>query len=78
MTLTTLVLRNPDPVTVSVSGPEPAVAFAGLMDETTGGGAVCCPPPFPDVEPPPQPPAIVPTPRLRNRSGNRKDFIGDR
>jgi hypothetical protein len=78
LTETTLVLRNPEPVTVSTSEPEPAGSFAGLIDDTTGVVGVCCPPPFPAFEPPPQPPATMNTPRPKSKAERRKGFIASR
>ena len=62
-TWTTLVLKNPEPDTVSVSALDPAGIVAGLMDETAGVGVVepsPAEPPGPELEagtelPPPHP-----------------------
>lgn len=78
-TWTTLVLRNPEPVTVSVSAPDPAVIVAGLMDEMAGVGVVAPPPadpPEPELEaglelPPPHPFTKATAPRPKTKARKR-------
>jgi hypothetical protein len=76
-TWTTLVLRNPEPDTVSVSALDPAGMVVGLMDETAGVGVVAlspADPPAPELEagaelPPPHPftKAAAPRPETKTR-----------
>jgi hypothetical protein len=73
-----VVLRNPVPVTVSVSELEPAMTEVGLMELTVGAPVVPppLPPPLPPVllfeEPPPPQPAIK---RGKPRPSNKKHLI---
>jgi hypothetical protein len=60
------------PLTVRVSGPEPAATDAGLMEVIVGVGVVP-PPEVPELEveePPPQEARLTDTPRPRNRTTN--------
>jgi hypothetical protein len=70
-TLTTLVFRNPEPDTVSVSAADPAVIVVGLMDETAGVGLVVLSPaeaPEPELPPPhPFTKAAAPKPKTKAR-----------
>lgn len=75
-TWTTLVVRNPEPDTVSVSGLDPAVIVVGLMDEMAGVGVVD--PPEPELEaglepPPPHPFTKVATPRPKTKTRKRTE-----
>lgn len=66
-TLTTLLLMNPEPETVSVIAAEPAGTVAGLTELTTGV-ALVLPPPPPDPLPDPLPEEDPPPPPQPTRS----------
>ena len=69
-TWTVLVVKNPVPLMVRMSGPEPAVTVVGLMLLTVGAGVVVLPPPEfeEDPDPLPQPSRrIIPKRPRKNR-----------
>jgi hypothetical protein len=75
-TWTTLVLRNPEPDTVSVSALDPAGIVVGLMEETAGVGVVApspADPPGPALEagaelPPPHPLTKIAAPTTKTKA----------
>jgi hypothetical protein len=76
----TLVLRNPEPLTVSVRAPDPAVMVVGLMDEMAGVGVAVEPPPAGSPEPelvleppPPHPFSKAATPRAKTKTRKRTE-----
>jgi hypothetical protein len=71
----TLLLMNPDPMTVIVCGLDPAERLVGLIDEIAGVGVILPPPP---PEPPPlQPLETTSTARAKAKLRGKRplDFI---
>ena len=76
----TLVLRKPEPLTVRVRAPDPAVMVVGLMEEMAGVGVVVEPPPVGSPEPelaleppPPHPFSKAATPRAKTKTRKRTE-----
>jgi hypothetical protein len=70
--MTSLVLKNPEPVMVSVTALEPAGALFGLIDVMAGVGVVL-PPPEPEL-PPAHPPTNPRTPSEKNKAKKRTEW----
>jgi hypothetical protein len=68
-----VVLRKPVPLTVRVSGPDPASTLVGLIEVTVG--VACVVPPEVDEDPPPQPARIADTRRQQSAQNKLEDFI---
>jgi hypothetical protein len=70
--MTSLVLKNPEPVMVSVTALEPAGALFGLSDAMAGVGVVL-PPPEPELLPA-HPPTSARTPSEKNKAKKRTEW----